>query len=382
MKRFASIILSFILILNFTITSLANEKQDIDKIISDTIEYVYETVKSPQFGSIGGEWTVIALARSNTKIPPKYYQDYYNGIEEYVRSKQGVLHKRKYTEYSRLILSLTAIGKNPQDVAGYNLLVPLGDYKKTIWQGINGAIWALISLDSGNYEIPKNPEAEIQATREMYVEHILSCQLGDGGWSLLGRSKSADDGKITSDPDITAMAVQALSKYQDMPRVKDAIDKALGTMSENQDEKGGFSSWGCENSESCVQMIVALCELGISIDDTRFVKNDYTIIDNLLCYYNEGKGFKHTLEEDNSNLMATEQALYGLIAYQRMISKKSSLYKMDDVITIAQKDNDIEKAESKFSIDKRESVLSMDFENITKYSIRDMIKLLAGSVLK
>ena len=118
MKSFASIILSFILILNFTITSLANEKQNIDKIISDTIEYVHETVKSPQFGSIGGEWTVIALARSNTKIPPKYYQDYYNGIEEYVRSKQGVLHKRKYTEYSRLILSLTAIGKNPQDVAG------------------------------------------------------------------------------------------------------------------------------------------------------------------------------------------------------------------------------------------------------------------------
>ena len=71
-----------------------------------------------------------------------------------MKEHEGNLHDKKYTEYSRVIVALTAIGKNPADVAGYNLLTPLGDYEKTIWQGMNGPIWALIALDSGNYDMP------------------------------------------------------------------------------------------------------------------------------------------------------------------------------------------------------------------------------------
>ena len=44
----------------------------------------------------------------------------------------------KHTEYSRVILALTAIGRDPSKVAGYNLLMPLGDIEKTIWQDQNG----------------------------------------------------------------------------------------------------------------------------------------------------------------------------------------------------------------------------------------------------
>ncbi len=33
-------------------------------------------------------------------------------------------------------------------MAGYDLTKALGDYDKTIWQGLNGPIWALIALDS------------------------------------------------------------------------------------------------------------------------------------------------------------------------------------------------------------------------------------------
>ncbi len=43
-------------------------------------------------------------------------------------------------------------------------------------------------------------------------------------------------------------------------------------MSKKQNSEGGFSSWGTKNSESCVQIIVALCELGIPLDAPRFVK--------------------------------------------------------------------------------------------------------------
>ncbi len=77
---------------------------------------------------------------------------------------------KKYTEYSRVIIALTSIGKDPKNVGGYNLLLPLGDFEKTTWQGINGAIWALIALDCGQYDMPYNADAQIHATREMYVE--------------------------------------------------------------------------------------------------------------------------------------------------------------------------------------------------------------------
>ncbi|MBQ1222200.1 MAG: hypothetical protein IIX78_06625, partial [Alistipes sp.] len=132
---------------------------DIDSLTEDVGIYLYETVKEPIVGSIGGEWAVLGLARSDMDIPEEYFENYYRTVTKYVKDCDGVLHNKKYTEYSRVIVALTSIGKNPEDVAGYNLLVPLGDYEKTIWQGVNGAIWALIALDCGNYNIPENPKA-------------------------------------------------------------------------------------------------------------------------------------------------------------------------------------------------------------------------------
>ncbi|MBR1970713.1 MAG: S-layer homology domain-containing protein [Clostridia bacterium] len=301
--------------------------KSIDKVLYDTALHLYKTVKEPQIGSTGGEWTIIALARSGMEIPDEYYLDYYKRAEEYVKLHEGKLHNKKYTEYSRLILALTAIGKNPSDVAGYNLLMPLGDYEKTVSQGLNGAIWALIALDSGNYDMPQNPEANVQATREMYINHILEKQTADGGWALSGEP---------ADIDVTAMALQALSNYQDNPKVKSATDIALNAISRKQDEKGGFSSWGTETSENCVQTIVALCELGISLDDERFVKNKNTILDRLICYYTEVNGFKHSEKDENSNLMATEQALYGLVSIKRLAEGKNSLYDMSDAISLVE----------------------------------------------
>ena len=334
MKRYLSLFLILLILFGSAVTTYANV--DIDTVVADTASYLYQTVKDPQVGSIGGEWAILGLARSGIKLPDEYYENYYSNVEEYAKERQGNLHDKKYTEYSRVIVALTAIGKDPKNVGGYNLLLPLGDYEKTIWQGMNGPIWALIALDSGNYEIPKNPDAKVQATRELYVNRILDCQLPDGGWSLFGGTELAEAGAYTSDPDVTGMALQALSNYRDDERVQKAIDTALEAMSNMQDEKGGFSSWGTKNSESCVQMLVALCELDISIDDPRFVKNGYTALDNLMTYYQTGNGFLHTEGGNGSNLMATEQAFYGIVAVKRAMDGKNSLYDMSDAMSFAE----------------------------------------------
>lgn len=293
MKRFSQRGLSLLLALAAVIclanpVRAAGSDDALEAALADTAQYVCAAVPEPQVGSIGGEWAVLGLARSGYAVPEGYYQSYYDAVEAYVKARNGILHDKKYTEYARVILALTAIGRDARDVAGYDLTLPLGDYDKTVWQGINGPIWALIALDSGDYPMPENPAAETQATRQMYLDHILDRQRSDGGWSLAG-----EDG-AGSDPDVTATALQALAKYQDQPAVAAATQEALACLSGQQDGQGGFASWSTSNSESVVQVLVALCELGLPLDDARFVKNGSTLLDNLLLFYRRGAGFVHT----------------------------------------------------------------------------------------
>lgn len=333
--KMISLVLSLLLLFSLSAPALALSEDALETAVTDTAKYMVETVKAPQVGSVGGEWAILGLARSGYAVPDEYYQAYYAAVEGYVEACGGVLHRKKYTEYSRLIVALSSIGKDARSVAGYDLTMALGDYDKTIWQGLNGPIWALIALDSRDYPMPHNEEAKTQATRQMYVDRILECQLPDGGWSLFGGTEAASSGDGVSDPDITGMALQALAKYQDQEAVKEATDEALACMSSMQDKHGGFSSWGTANSESCVQIIVALCELGISLDDPRFVKNGRSLLDNLMSFYLPGEGFLHTADGSGSNQMASEQGFYGIVAAQRLAQGRNSLYRMSDASSVA-----------------------------------------------
>ena len=113
-----------------TLTVPALAASGVQNEVQGSAAYMVSAVKSPEVGSIGGEWAIIGLARSGYTVPTNYYEDYYARVEKYVKNCSGVLHERKYTEYSRVILALTAIGRDPSKVAGYNLLMPLGDFEK------------------------------------------------------------------------------------------------------------------------------------------------------------------------------------------------------------------------------------------------------------
>lgn len=320
----ASLLLVMVLLLGLTApASAAVTQSDLQEAVDGSAAYMLQTVEDPQVGSIGGEWAVIGLARSGYDVPQSYYDSYLNTVTKYVQNKKGILDERKYTEYSRVILALTAIGADPTDVAGYNLVKPLGDFEKTVWQGINGPIWALIALDSGNYEPAGAP-----GIRQRYIDEILSRQLDDGGWNLTGKG-----GAGAADADLTGMALQALAKYQDQSAVKTATDASLACLSAMQTESGGFGSWGTANSESCVQVIAALCELGTGLDDSRFVKNGVTLLDNLLTFRQADGSFLHTADGSGSNQMASEQGFYGLVAALRAAKGQPSLYRMSDTGT-------------------------------------------------
>ena len=142
----------------------------------------------------------------------------------------------------------------------------------------------------------------------------------------------------TADPDITAMAIQALAPYywDSTFNVKDPVDKALSCLSELQLDTGDFRSWGTRNSESVSQIIVALCSIGIDPqNDPRFIKNGINLLDALFYYQQEDGGFAHSYDSDpgnpfaiagESNSMATDQALLALAAVWRQAQGMGILY--------------------------------------------------------
>ena len=343
-KKVCAIFLSFVIAFGFTLSSslesYAYSRQKLNKSMQETAALMYKTIPKPVVASIGGEWTVLSLARSGIKVPKKYYEDYYKRVEKTVKDAKGILHRMKFTEYSRVILALTAINKDVTDVGGYNLLSYLSDFDNVKKQGINGPIFALIAFDAGNYDIPIDKKASVQTTRQGIIDFILDKEIHKGtskagGWALSGTDP---------DPDITFMAIQSLANYRDQKEVKEAVDRALKIMSKKQLSTGGYNSWGTENCESTAQAIVALTALGIDIDtDSRFIKTDKkgnknTLMDGMMQFYCKGGGFAHVNEGYDGgggsgtglNAMATDQGMYALDAYYRYINGKNKLYDMTD----------------------------------------------------
>ena len=343
-KKVCAIFLSFVIAFGFTLSSslesYAYSRQKLNKSMQETAALMYKTIPKPVVASIGGEWTVLSLARSGIKVPKKYYEDYYKRVEKTVKDSKGILHRMKFTEYSRVILALTAINKDVTDVGGYNLLSYLSDFDNVKKQGINGPIFALIAFDAGNYDIPIDKKASVQTTRQGIIDFILDKEIHKGtskagGWALSGTDP---------DPDITFMAIQSLANYMDQKEVKEAVDRALKVMSKKQLSTGGYNSWGTENCESTAQAIVALTALGIDIDtDSRFIKTDKkgnknTLMDGMMQFYCKGGGFAHVNEGYDGgggsgtglNAMATDQGMYALDAYYRYINGKNKLYDMTD----------------------------------------------------
>ena len=329
MRKFLSVLLIIAMLFAFSGCSEEKKTEQLPSVTEAAVNeeenelvrvanWMQSEVSEPGFGSVGGEWLALGLARSEMEGMEEYLLGYGERVAAYTAEQGGVLHTKKYTEYSRVILAWTAIGRDAADVGGFNLLVPLADFEQTVFQGLNGPIFALLALDCGNYEIPENENFNTQATRDMYVDYIVNAESTDGGWSLSGGPAEID---------ITAMALQALAKYQDRPDVAAAVERGVELLSRQQNDNGGFTDVNSETSEAVSQTIVALTELGISLDDSRFVKNGNTLKDALLRFQLSDGSFSHLMDSD-ADLLATEQAFYALVAIDRMEQGKPSLYTM------------------------------------------------------
>lgn len=306
---------------------------DIDTVLSKVRSYILSKDTKPDYSSI---WNVIGLKRSGLYVPESYINLFYSNVIAYCESKDWQITRAKYSDYSKLILALTAIGVDARDVMGHNLLAYLSDYENVSRQGNNGTIWALIALKSNPaYEIPEDPSAVQQNSEELLVKKVVGMQCQDGGWTMMG---------TTGDSDMTGMAMQALASYYNKDGYEDvtaAIDKGLAWIEKNQLSSGGFGTMNTETSESVAQIITALCGVGIGCgEDARFIKNGKWPMTGLFQYYMPEGGFMHVAADAGNNGggaggiidgMATEQGLYATVAYRRFLDGETFLYDMSDV---------------------------------------------------
>jgi LPXTG-motif cell wall-anchored protein len=237
------------------------------------------------------EWSAVALNKAGKTVPTSYLE---NVVQDVV-NKKGKFHF--ITDPERYTLGVLAAGGDPTNISGFNLVQSIYNGNVTS-QGINGVIYALIALDSGNFNIP----SDALWTREKLVNEILKNQNPDGHWSL---TTTAD----RSDADITAMALTALAPYQNQTVVENSINSAITYLSKTYQST-------VVNSQTAAQIIISLSTLGKYDTSAKlFEKNGTGIMSYLLSFQNNDGGFALNSGE-SSDVMATQQGLMAVDAYQ------------------------------------------------------------------
>ncbi|MDR1028720.1 MAG: DUF4430 domain-containing protein, partial [Clostridiales Family XIII bacterium] len=383
-----------------------------DGALYAALGYLGAGVTNPIMDSVGGEWAVVALARAGVGDPDaQVYQNYLKNLETAASAKiastdpdtqvnKVVFRDRRITDNERVVVALSALGKDASaytasDGKTYDFLSAIldrqaapndGEYQAVV-QGINGAIFALLALDSGGYLLPEDEPAGTvplsadesgtvgvldaddpasaealesgdpasveplegndtptvgpgTAARAYYLNFVLGREKNTGGWALGGEKDAAGD------PDITGMTLQALARYYKMDDaayapyadagapaladIKAAVGRALTMLKDAQNEETGGFNHGGETSESAAQVLTGLSALGT--DGTEDGSLFASVLANLLTYRNEATGaFVHVKGSDKGAQMATEQATYALVAYTRYVAGLAPLYDMSDV---------------------------------------------------
>lgn len=291
MKRRRIPLLLLVLLLLFT--AARREKSAGELLLAATPEASY--------GSIGGEWAVIALSRGDTPVPHSYYDAYLDRLERTLVQKNGVLSKVKATDPARVTLALAALGEDAADFRGFDLVSQLKDVKRDGMQGLNGTIWSLIALSARDYSGTETVKTALRSA-------LLAAQNPDGGYGMMPGD--------ASDPDLTAMALTALAPCREDGGAMPAIC-AAGAYLERV-----YAAGEMRYSETVSQTLIAYAALEESEKAAQMREELET--------FRTKNGYLHDREDTEADAMATEQAANAIAAYERLLAGKTALYDMRD----------------------------------------------------
>lgn len=319
------------------IYALRSERRP-DSITPDSIRRTMDGILAWQYEKYG-------VSDAQELLDTAYAGRAENGtVQTYVTGLYGCMPEYDYTSYRMSLrravseeeLGIMPLQKSVVTLAVLEAEIPLTEDQlaETIGkQGFMSCLYGLLVLDGA----AEQGTAGVW-TREALIGEILSGQLPDGGFAVMGAE---------GDVDVTAMALQVLAPHyrnaqkevqsrqagaQKTPEMEyadsliDAVGRALVFLSERQLETGDFESRGIPNAESTSQVILALCALGRDVwADEAFVRDGVTLLDGLSQYRNADGGFAHTVGTA-SNDMTSSQVFAALSALELRGQQKGFVF--------------------------------------------------------
>lgn len=326
------------------ITSKIENAKKAQDVLAETI---YNTTfnggkKVPGIEDVNGLYVVFSLARAGFKAD-SFYDDVYEKInaqlcslnmigkvydessDKYITEKSIISDGYASQTYAKIALCVEALGKNPADVGGFNLIDKLVD--RSVYD--SSSIYSresmiLFALDAADAYIP---EGDKYLTREELVNTIT-----DDVDNQIKTSISW--GSIDS----AAMAIQPLAPYVkknvanvSKAAVTAACDKALRFIESMQGTDGIYGdSYSPNNVWTLAQVMTTAglfgCDILSESDGSDFVKNGTTLFDVANSFVDiESK-------KVDKGLMSfqPEQLLRGLNSCIRSLENRSSLYNTSD----------------------------------------------------
>ena len=227
---------------------------------------------------------VYALWTSGADVPDGFYDDYLRALANWmdIAAKRG---KAGYVPGA--VRTVAAMGLDVADFAGHDLLAAM--QRPKLVDADEDRLDMLMDLDAAG---DAGKTDGFSALREQLLTEVLARQQSSGEFRYT--SKWPTELKrtgVNDEPDrfdyilLTAKSVQALAPYQSRTDVSAAIDKALNYLSEQQLPSGGFLRYGDEDVAEDAAVLEMLAALGISLADERFTKDDRTVLDGMMGWY-------------------------------------------------------------------------------------------------
>ena len=324
-----------------TASLLANAKAQ-QEVLADTIFKKVFGDGQIVYGIETPDALYVAFSLLRADYKSDYFDKMYANVESQLKSlvdtgsvtvegeaKDEAVIAGKYPEltYAKIVLFVTAMGKDARNVGGYNLIEKMA--QKSTYEASSEAYMLdntmLLALDSGNYFPPAGDD---YITKDDLVNNIAAKMDDSIAQALQWNSV-----------DSVAMALQPLYKYatddilledtsSNRTAVQEAYKKGIHFLESTQNADGTWSGYGTETNNvwTLAQIMTAMGQLRINpcseTDGTDFIKNGVTVLDDAAVFVD----VENKKVDDNLMSYQPEQLLRGLTAVIRAMEGRDSLY--------------------------------------------------------
>ena len=324
-----------------TASLLANAKAQ-QEVLADTIFKKVFGDGQTVYGIETPDALYVAFSLLRADYKSDYFDKMYANVESQLKTladtgsvtgegeaKDEAVIAGKYPEltYAKIVLFVTAMGKDARNVGGYNLIEKMA--QKSTYEASSEAYMLdstmLLALDSGNYFPPAGDD---YITKDDLVNNIAAKMDDSIAQALQWNSV-----------DSVAMALQPLYKYatddilpedasSDRTAVQEAYAKGIHFLESTQNADGSWSGYGTETNNvwTLAQIMTAMGQLRINpcseTDGTDFIKNGMTVLDDAAVFVD----VENKKVDDDLMSYQPEQLLRGLTAVIRAMEGRDSLY--------------------------------------------------------